>query len=87
MTTEGKLRRERGHNWWIGGCPTGKRGYLDRRAAKAVARVLPPDGGRRVHVYACTECSNWHVGHIPTSVMRGRVDRSRITPPTPKEDR
>lgn len=83
----GKQKREHGPNQWVGGCPTGKRGYTSRRTAKAVARHLRPKGDRRTHPYPCTECPNWHVGHMPTSVVRGKVPRSHITPPAAKEDR
>ena len=59
---------------WTGyPCPTQKRAFFDRRAAKAAARSHRKAGTTNMHVYYCDLCSHWHIGHLPAAVVRGEV--------------
>lgn len=77
-TSRAKAQREHSEARWVAGCPTGKRGYLDKAGAKRVARKLPPNGASRPRAYRCKDCAHWHVGHIPTAVVAGRLDRREV---------
>jgi hypothetical protein len=52
-------------------CPAhGKRAYPDRQAARTAIRRLADSGMR---AYRCdTLPGNWHIGHLPAAVKRGR---------------
>jgi hypothetical protein len=67
VKTEKELRH------WVGGvCPSGKRGFITRRAAKAAARQLAKAGSGGTRAYLC-ECGYWHIGHQPRPVQQGWV--------------
>lgn len=57
------------------GCPTGKRAFPTRRAAKATAASVRSGNGEHLRPYRCTEpsCALWHVGHLPLDVMHGKT--------------
>lgn len=58
-------------------CPTtGKRSWPTRKAAKAIAKRLPPSGPR-VSAYPCGD--HWHIGHTPHQVRRGWTDRRTVS--------
>jgi hypothetical protein len=57
-------------------CRNGKRGYVSRREAAEHAKRLRRtnqhmDGHNRP--YRCPHCDLWHVGHVPTPVIRGEI--------------
>lgn len=52
------------------GCPTGKRGYVDRQAARVAEKRARLVTGR-MRPYLCKQCGAWHLGHLPRSVVRG----------------
>lgn len=59
MTTQGKAVRLIVGD--VGTCPTtGKRMFLTRAAAKRKKRML---GDRALHVFRCTTCDHFHLGH------------------------
>jgi hypothetical protein len=62
------------------GCPTGKRAYVNRRAAKQAASRNRRMGNDRLSVYKCKQCFGWHLGHLPREVKRGIMDRHDIIP-------
>jgi hypothetical protein len=54
-----------------------KRKYGNRKSARVVARRM---GGGHVVAYRCpSEKEFWHVGHLPTPVIKGIVTREEIT--------
>lgn len=56
-----------------GECPrSGKVGYLSRADAKRVAKRQKHRTGR-MRAYSCESCGWWHVGHLPSVVVRGKV--------------
>lgn len=55
-------------------CPTGKHAHATRAGAKAHALSLRVTEGEHVRPYQCDECLQWHVGHLPSAVIDGRVD-------------
>lgn len=61
----------------IGVCDTcGKRKYLNRADAKAVAKRLNDD---HVVAYRCPHSQGyWHVGHLPIPVIKGIALKSEI---------
>jgi len=61
----------------IGVCDAcGKRKYLSRSAAKTVVKRLNED---HMVAYRCPrEREYWHVGHLPTPVIRGVAPKSDI---------
>lgn len=71
-------------HWTEKGCPTGKRSYDSRNAAKRAksrnARML----GDRLSEYWCDQCDSWHLGHLPAAVRRGEISRSELDRPTKK---
>lgn len=51
---------------------TGKRIYEARGDARtARARI----GGRKMNIYRCDDCSGYHLGHLPRSVVVGELAR------------
>lgn len=59
MTTQGKATRMIVGD--VGTCPrTGKKMLLTRAAAKRQKRML---GDRSLHVFRCTHCDHFHLGH------------------------
>lgn len=61
---------------WIQHCePCGKRLYIRREDAKAVAREHHPRKG----IYHCPEhLTQWHVGSLPVRVKLGAIDRRSV---------
>lgn len=51
-------------------CPTGKRTYSSRKAAKASYKqhLRKHD---HMRAYTCPECGGWHLGHLDYATMRG----------------
>lgn len=60
------------------GCPTGKRSHATRRGAKAHAYSLKQMTGQHLRPYQCEACDLWHVGHLPSQVLRGRKTADQI---------
>lgn len=60
------------------GCPTGKLSHATRRGAKAQAYSLKQDTGEHLRPYQCEACDLWHVGHLPSQVLRGRKTADQI---------
>lgn len=55
---------------------TGKRMYADRRTASRIGRLHH----EHLSAYRCDRCGYWHVGHLPSDIIRGadtRTDRYR----------
>lgn len=44
--------------------------YRSRQEARKAIRMMPAEKGLRE--YRCPDCDDWHVGHMPRSVRRGR---------------
>lgn len=67
---------------WIR-CPDcGKRGWVEKKAAKAVDRRLHDP---RMSVYRCPyNYTYWHVGTLPAPVVAGDIPRSEIYLPRPR---
>lgn len=63
-------------NRWVS-CACGKRGYLSRKIARAVARKMN-DG---LSAYRCTLTEKWNVGHLPSEVTRGAIPRQNVGGP------
>lgn len=70
-------------------CPrTGKRGYLDRAAARAArARTKGSRGGDKdgaLSIYRCRDdeagpgCGRFHIGHLPRAVVKGEQMRADV---------
>lgn len=55
-----------------GACPSDKVQYASRKQARAYRRKL---GSGPVSIYRCPACGWWHMGHLPTRVRRGEVDK------------
>ncbi len=51
-------------------CPTGKRAYPSRTAAK---QAYKQHLSKREHMrpYRCEACNGWHLGHLDYPTMRG----------------
>lgn len=58
------------------GCSTGKLAHVTRRGAKAMATSLHKATGDHLRPYLCAECHQWHIGHLPGQVLRGRKTAS-----------
>lgn len=72
------------HGYIPGGepCPTcGKKSWLTRADAKAMARRIP--GGRSLSAYRCG--NYWHLGHLPRPVATGALTRDDIHPVKPRQ--
>lgn len=64
----------------LGECPScGKKSYTSKANAKRERNRL---GFRDLHLYRCLGSGYWHLGHLPKSVLKGRVGREvlRRTP-------
>lgn len=65
-------------HYGAGSCPTcGKLRFLTRAQAKKTTRRMKGRRGR-LHAYRCGDF--WHIGHMPTAVTTGRLDRTQISP-------
>lgn len=61
---------------WLGTCPTtGKIKHPNRKSARAVRKKHPEWGA--MNIYACADCNHYHLGHMPPSVRRGKVDKRK----------
>lgn len=60
-----------GQQWFT--CACGKRAYTKKRAAKHQRRVIDPT--QTMSIYRCDLSGLWHVGHLPSAVRQGRLDR------------
>lgn len=61
----------------VGTCvKCGKASYLSRKDARSVARNRHP--GEHMSAYPCGDY--WHIGHIPTMIRDGRLDRRDYDP-------
>lgn len=59
----------------VGSCPTtGKRAYCNKKQAKAARRRTP--NGHRLNIYRCEHCGFLHLGHMPTVVRSGVLDKA-----------
>lgn len=59
-------------------CPTcGKLRYPSRKDARRAASRIPRDG--RLAAYECDGW--WHLGHLPTVVRRGDLERANVWRP------
>lgn len=67
--------RRDGRSWTTNGCPTGKRAYATKAAAKDARRWFQRRGGDLLSAYRCEHCSCFHLGHIPDAVRRGDISR------------
>lgn len=64
-------------------CPDcGKRRWLTRADAKTIAKRMPAGKGIGLHPYRCGDA--WHLGHLPTAVVRGDMPRADL--PTRRKD-
>lgn len=54
-----------------GVCRSGKRAYVNRRAAKEAVKMLAKVGEGHLRPYVCHDCDGWHVGHLDYPRMRG----------------
>jgi hypothetical protein len=64
------------HNDWVT-CPRdGRRGYFNRKDAKAAARLTDP--GASMSAYRCEDL--WHVGNLPGGVRQGLTARDDLAP-------
>ncbi|WP_088319885.1 hypothetical protein [Kineosporia sp. R_H_3] len=61
---------------WVS-CQCGKRGYLTRKIAKAMARQMR----NGMSEYQCKVSEKWHIGHLPPEVTRGAVPRQDVGGP------
>lgn len=42
-------------------CPSGKRTYDKKSAVSQMNKETRRVGGKKLHVYHCSECNHWHV--------------------------
>jgi hypothetical protein len=62
-----------GDSDYVSWCPDCcKRIFAGRRAARKKAHQVP---GRRMHAYPCPAGRGWHLGHLPKSVVHGKVPK------------
>lgn len=62
-----------GENAYVANCePCGKRTFASRGAARKTAKQIP---GRRMNAYPCPHAPGWHLGHLPTAVVRGSMPK------------
>lgn len=73
-------RRMRPREAYLTGiCVSNKRAYWTKAAARGVVKELRKEpGGKGLCAYACSDCSYFHVGHLPKDVRRGKVTRQDI---------
>lgn len=64
-------------------CPDcGKRGWIEKRAARSVDRLL---SDLHSSVYLCPyNRTYWHVGNLPRKVVSGDISRADIYLPRPR---
>lgn len=67
------MKRDRPPEGVLNGCPTGKRAYPDRPAARAKALKHRQWYGDHLRPYRCPTCDAFHIGHLPAAVLRGDV--------------
>lgn len=63
---------------WVGHCDDcGKGCYTTRSGARAAAKKV----GKELRAYQCPVNQwVWHFGHLPKSVLRGRITRGQLYP-------
>lgn len=54
-------------------CPSGERGYHDKKGAKAARKRIRQPG---LTTYRCNLCPLWHVGTMPAHVRAGDEARA-----------
>ena len=59
---------------WVTCTQCGKRTYHSKADARLVKRRLPG----HVAAYRCPTGPGWHLGHLPTVVLRGVVGRDQL---------
>lgn len=47
-----------------------KQGYLSKAEAKRVARMMTEWHGEALHLYTCSHCRLFHVGHVAPAWQR-----------------
>lgn len=52
-----------------------KQGYLSKGQAKAVARLMSRHHREAFHLYACSWCHLYHVGHDRPAPLRAAIER------------
>lgn len=52
----------------------GKQRYITKSDARGARRRTPGNGGS-LHIYRCTFCGFYHLGHLPVDVLRGRTEK------------
>jgi hypothetical protein len=52
-----------------------KQGYLSKADAKRVSRLMSARYREGFHLYRCSQCHLWHVGHIVPAPIRAVVTR------------
>ncbi len=52
-----------------------KQGYLSKPEAKRVARLMNSRHREDFHLYACSRCRLWHVGHVVPARLRAMLQR------------
>lgn len=59
-------------------CPASKVGFLSRKDARRFAKQR---GMYDLQAYLCNhfDCRYWHLGHLPTIVTSGVLDRRELT--------
>lgn len=64
-------------------CDCNKVCYFDKKAAKLTIKRMKGRRGK-LHPYRCGHY--WHIGHSPTSLVRGQVSRADLAkaPPRPR---
>ena len=50
-----------------------KQAYLTKADAKRVVRLMGARHREAFHLYACTFCRYWHVGHVIPEQIRARL--------------
>jgi len=66
--------------FWSTGCPSGKRSYETRAAAKQAHRGNPRKKRLQLSVYECPQCGFYHLGTLPKVVVEGTKTREDLQP-------
>jgi len=66
-------------------CACGKRGWVSRKAARAVRRKA--DHAELMSTYACPVSGLFHIGHLPPQVADGRLSRADLGASAPRRGR
>lgn len=87
MTSRARRERDTSDTQPFGVCTRcGKYRWRSRKAAKACIRRMKGSGrfkgdnNKHLNAYECPDQPGWwHVGHIPTAILRGNVARDDFT--------